>query len=485
MKTLEISATDVFEYVKCPAFFKQYISSAKLLNECYDPYYHSVIFQYGKDFEAKEIQKLSLLEKVQFLADAIKDETISAIRISPKMILKREIIHSIKEFKKFKIHAIGIPDLIMRLEDTKKCIPLDYKTSLTYLNSIKFQLFHYCYILKQFDKDIPYKGIIQSAKFGTQLFNLELLKRDWDWIITQIISIKSGKSSKIKLQRDDLTWTKNCINCYFNSTCESIVRSEVKIRNLPGVRDSRTELIKFLGIKNIYELARIEPKLLWQKIRAYPEGKPKFGTEFTVRQIIGTARALLEDQIILLTQTINPLKIKENDLFFDCEYISKTKEIFSISTGVVRRDGTISLKNWFANNLNECNKIVKGFYEYLVSEGIERAIGWSINSADLPMLKEYGYLPSGIEYRDLFIDITHNLALPVLSYRLKQVSRYIFGDQFEDKIKSGFYAPDYYKRFLETANPDDKGAIIEYNNKDVIQTYEIANWYDELCKESK
>ena len=447
-------------------------------------YKRQVIFQYGKDFEAKEVKKLPLLEHTQSLADAIWDEPVSAIRINPKMILKREITPSVKKFKKFKIYAIGIPDLIIRLEDTKKCIPLDFKTSLTYLNSIRLQLLHYCYILKQYDKNIPYKGIIESAKFGTRLFNLKLLKRDWDWIIYQIISIKGGKSSRRKLQRDDLTWTKDCINCFFYSTCEPIVRSDVRIRNLPDVKDSRNEVINNLGVNNIDELAKIEPLLMWKEIRAYPEGKQKFGSEFTVRQIIGTARALLENSVIKLSKSLKLLNIKENDVFFDCEYVSKTKEIFSISAGVVKKDGTISLMNWFADTFNVCDNIVKSFYEYLVSEAIERAIGWSINTADLIMLKKYGPLPSGIDYRDLFLDIKQNLALPVLSYRLKPVSKYIFGDQFEDQIKSGFYAPHYYNQFLETGNPEYKEAIIEYNNKDVIQTYEIARWYEDSCKSS-
>ena len=96
------------------------------------------------------------------------------------------------------------------------------------------------------------------------------------------------------MQRDDLTWTKDCINCFFYSTCEPIVRSDVRIRNLPGVKDSRNEVINNLGVNNIDELAKIEPMLMWKEIRAYPEGKQKFGSEFTVRQIIGTARALLE-----------------------------------------------------------------------------------------------------------------------------------------------------------------------------------------------
>ena len=133
---LEISATDVFKYVKCPAFFKQYVSSGKRLENCYDQYYHDIIFQSGKDYEFVEMEKFSLIDTTQSLADALRNKTISAIRIKPGMILKREINVSYKKLKKIKtICAIGRPDLIIRNKDTNSFIPLDYKTSSSLFNS--------------------------------------------------------------------------------------------------------------------------------------------------------------------------------------------------------------------------------------------------------------------------------------------------------------------------------------------------------------
>ena len=41
---ISISATDVFEYIKCPAFFKYFINSGKNLNECYTDSYKNIIF---------------------------------------------------------------------------------------------------------------------------------------------------------------------------------------------------------------------------------------------------------------------------------------------------------------------------------------------------------------------------------------------------------------------------------------------------------
>lgn len=59
----------------------------------------------------------------------------------------------------------------------------------------------------------------------------------------------------------------------------------------------------------------------------------------------------------------------------------------------------------------------------------------------------------------------------------------MFENQFQDKIQIGLAALGLYKRFLETGNHEYKEEIIEYNKKDVIQTYETAYWYEGLCKE--
>jgi predicted RecB family nuclease len=476
---LEISATDVFEYVKCPAFFKQYVSSGKRLENCYDQYYHDIIFQSGKDYELSEMEKLSLTDNTQSLADALCDRTISAIRINPGMILKREInVSNEKLIKKFKkIYAIGRPDLLIRNKDTNSFIPLDYKTSLSLFNSIRFQLYHYCYILQKYDPNIPYFGALKSKKFNTILLNLNTLKLDWKQIINKIILIKRGRVSERKIVRDDLIWTKECRKCIFHATCENIVKSNLTIKDLPNVKERRFQMISDLGINSVEELAKTDPKVMWEKLLTIPKGINVFGRELTVKQIIETARAFLENEIIIL-----PQKLK-----FDSEYKdSRTNpEIFSISLGIVKSDGSLSLMNWFANEISEGEEIVLSFYEYLINKGVKRAFGWSIKSGDIGVLEKISPLPSEINFHDLYYDIKNNLVLPVLSYRLKTVSKFLFGNQFQDKIQVGLAAIYLYKKFLETGNHEHKESIIEYNKKDVIQTYEIACWYEGLCKEYK
>ncbi len=82
---------------------------------------------------------------------------------------------------------------------------------------------------------------------------------------------------------------------------------------------------------------------------------------------------------------------------------------------------------------------------------------------------------------DLYYDIIDNIAMPVFSYGLKSVGKFLFGNQFQDKIQVGLAAIYLYRKFLETGNLKFKENIIEYNKKDVLQTYEIALWYEGQC----
>ena len=234
-------------------------------------------------------------------------------------------------------------------------------------------------------------------------------------------------------------------------------------------------------------LAEIDPKVMWEKLLNIPYGKVVFNRELTVRQIIGTARAFLENKIIPLSPKLQPLNIKVNDVFFDSEYIaSKTNpEIFSISLGIIKSDDSLSIKNWFASNISEGEKILSSFFEYLIIKGVKRVFGWGIKSGDLTQFKKISPLPSEISFHDLFYDVKNNIAMPVLSYRLKTVGKFLFGNQFQDKIQIGLAAIGLYNKFIRTGNNEYKESIIEYNKKDVLQTYEIACWYESLCKEYK
>ena len=202
------------------------------------------------------------------------------------------------------------------------------------------------------------------------------------------------------------------------------------------------------------ELAKTDPKIMWKNLLKIPDGKVVFGSELTVKQIIETARAHIENKIIILSQKLQPLNIKVNDVFFDSEHKSSkvNPEIYSISLGIIKSDGSLSIKNWFANKISEGEKIVSSFFEYLTNKGVKRVFGWGIKSGEIPQFKKFSPLPPEISFHDIFYDIKNNIAIPVLSYGLKSVSKFLFGNQFRDKIQIGYAAIGLYEKFLETGN---------------------------------
>lgn len=151
--------------------------------------------------------------------------------------------------------------------------------------------------------------------------------------------------------------------------------------------------------------------------------------------------------------------------------------IFAICLGIINKNENMDYTTWFAEDKIEVKKIVKKFYRVLESKRIDRAIGWSINSADLIQLEKISPLPEDIEYIDLYIDYFSTIAFPTSSNKLKDISSAIYPD-FERKsnMMDGRNVSTYYKRYLKTRNPKIKRFIIEYVKEDVLLTFDLANW---------
>ncbi|MHA1248356.1 MAG: TM0106 family RecB-like putative nuclease [Candidatus Helarchaeota archaeon] len=481
-----ISATDVFEYIKCPAFFKQYIKSGKSLRECYPKYYNEEVFSLGVKFEAEKIKELSLVVSTKSLKELIKDYKTKILRIEPPLILKRELPHQdIFKENNLTVFATGRPDLLIRDIKTNKIVPLEYKTSLRNLQSSLFQLRHYCFLLQEFDETIPNLGFIKIKDHPKIRFKLESLTKKWESVIQHIVMVKFGIND---LKDKDFRWNRECQHCYFYFNCNKIIKLKPKINQLPGVGERRYEMIEALGIKNIDELAKIKPEKLWNGIMKIPDGKIIFQREINIRRIIGVAKALIKGEPVPLYPKLKLINLTSKDALFDTEYNTQTTPptIFSICVGFFNNDKTLSLENWFAENPTDVNAIVTNFYRRLREKQIKRVIGWNIKSADIPQLKKIAPFPN-IEILDLYRHIYDQIALPLLSYRLKEISEYLFGKEkiHVSNIYGGLQAVNYYKKYLQTRDSNYKESIILYNKQDVISLFEIIKWFENLSQNLK
>ncbi len=257
-KKIVISAKDIFEYMKCKAFYKKYISSGRRIEECYTESYRKLIFQEGKEFEKSEIEKIPFTESKSSLKQSLKDQKTSILRIEPPLLLKRKIV-----LKKHNIiaYAIGRPDLITRDHKTGYLVPLEYKTSLRYKESTLLQLLHYCFLLRKYNKKTPNIGYITTKQISFQREKLSQYIGVWKKILEEIILLKIGMENYILAYTadKDFSLTDKCKLCLFYRECSNYFLNNLRFECISGVGLKYAEILKELGFESVEELAMTNP----------------------------------------------------------------------------------------------------------------------------------------------------------------------------------------------------------------------------------
>ncbi|MHA1196510.1 MAG: TM0106 family RecB-like putative nuclease [Promethearchaeota archaeon] len=490
-KLIKVSATDVFEYVKCPAFFKQAMFSGKKPDECYHDYYRELIFKKGIDFEKSQIEKLTFVETEESLKELIDNKDISMIRIDPRTILYRQMDEIFDLPNDIDVICTGKPDLLIRDPDSMEIVPLEYKTSTRYFESILCQLKHYCFLLQKYQPMKRNIGYLKTPRLGEVRVDLDAVLRDyWERVLYKIVQIKLTVLNQQKecynISKSDLNWNKECKYCYFHQSCKNLILKNVELKYLPQIKNRRFEMLRKLKIDTFEKLASFNPNELWEKILKLPDGKIVFQRKWTIDYIISKARAFLEGECIPLKWGMKKLEFNVGDAFFDLEYMPDKEApiIFSISLGIINDKKELDLKNWFADEPNLSSFIVNKFYEFLKKNQINVLSGWSIKSADIPQLKKVSKLPKNIKFVDVYQHLIKNFAFPTIYDGLKYITEYLFDYDFTTNlnIRNGLQAISLYQQFLESKNLEFKNAIIKYNNLDVIQTFNIVKWINEFTE---
>ncbi len=258
-------------------------------------------------------------------------------------------------------------------------------------------------------------------------------------------------------------------------------RKTLSIGHLPGVRARREEMLNNLGYLTLEQVAKVSPEKLWNQIIETSKGKEVFQRLIDVKKIVYTARSLLEDKPKLLSSDTSPLNLQAGDAFYDTEYKSHRTDpkFFSISIGVLQKDGNLAITNWFAENYNKSVDIIREFYEFIEDSGIKIMYGWGNRDGDNSNFKKVSPLPAGVTYCDLFHYILPQIVLPVHSTRLKAIYSYITHNTSpQTEIDSGRNALMAFNKYLKTKDLGIKQNIIEYNQLDVEMVYRIALWFN-------
>ncbi|MDP4178169.1 MAG: ribonuclease H-like domain-containing protein [Bacillota bacterium] len=178
----------------------------------------------------------------------------------------------------------------------------------------------------------------------------------------------------------------------------------------------------------------------------------------------------------------------QDTAFFDIETTGFDKEkdtIILISLGYFDKERYFTVKQYYAENIEDEKKVLNSFLEDL--NKFDKWCSYNGLAFDEPFVKKRMEINNinfscPLKHIDLYRLIKpHQKQIALESCKLKSVEKYI-GIERKDKIDGGMSIELYYE-FLSTKNEKIKEIILLHNYEDVLNLPKIYNLAYKICKE--
>ena len=281
-----------------------------------------------------------------------------------------------------------------------------------------------------------------------------------------------------------------CDLCHWFSRCYQAAQETQHLSLLPGVTPARYTHLQSLHLMTVADLSRARPSQL-----AY---LPGFG-DAVAEKLIHQAQATLYNRAIARTPAsddngfiLNPTDLPSADveLYFDIEAAPDFDLIYLHGVLVVdHRTQTEQFHPLLAESVDQEKAAWEAFldlvlqypqapiyhfcpYEAQTARKLTQHYG-SLNGADLEKLLA--------RFVDIHWCITEGVTLPVESYALKHIARWI-GFEWRDSEANGAQSICWYNEWLATGDRSYLDAILRYNEDDCRATYHVKRWLAEFAK---
>lgn len=271
-----------------------------------------------------------------------------------------------------------------------------------------------------------------------------------------------------------------CDLCHWYSHCYGEAIENQHLSLLPGVTAARYAFLKERHLTTVESLAQASPRQLTHL--------PGFG-EHVAEKLVHQARALLGDCAIPREAAhgfpLRPedLPCADVELYFDIEAAPDQNLIYLHGVLAVNRDtGQETFHALVAESPEEEQHAWEEFLE--VVHHYENAPVYHFCPYEAQTVRRLGELygtSNAVIDRllDRFFDVhksvTESVTLPIESYALKHIARWI-GFDWRDEGANGAQSICWYNAWLETRDRSHLEAILRYNEDDCRATYRIKDW---------
>ncbi|MCT7974342.1 TM0106 family RecB-like putative nuclease [Laspinema olomoucense] len=282
-----------------------------------------------------------------------------------------------------------------------------------------------------------------------------------------------------------------CSMCQWQSRCYAIAQQTQHLSLLPGVTPIRYQQLKQLNLTQLESLAHADVLTLANGLVEICNNQ--YEPETVARDLIIQAKATLNNQPIALPKKLplSPkfLPVSPVELYFDIEAQPELDLDFLLGVLVVDRRNlapgeapTQKFYAFLAESPDEEGQIWEQFLELIWTYPIAPIFHFC--DYEIQTLKKLARRYHTPPHRwkvilNRFVDIhklvTQSVVMPVESYALKSIARYL-GFEWHEASASGAQCVVWYDRWLETGDRNYLDLILTYNEDDCIATFVVKEW---------
>ncbi|TFI54670.1 TM0106 family RecB-like putative nuclease [Mastigocladus laminosus UU774] len=330
----------------------------------------------------------------------------------------------------------------------------------------------------------------------------------WELIQT----LETNKAPEIFISRQ------KCNLCHWYSSCYAIAQSQKHLSLLPGITPVRYTQLQALEITTLESLAQTSPTLL--------ENLPGFDSQVACKVIV-QAQSVIENRPLILPvrdkiltlaednvatngstlangidqqqdlllnspQQINPLSFTNSspdistapiELYFDIEAQPDLNLDYLLGVLVVdRQTNTEQFYSLLAENLEDEGLIWQQFLNLVWQYPNAPIYHFCVYESDtVKRLAKLYHTPHAVvqpilnRFVDVYEKLTQSVALPVESYALKAIARWL-GFEWRHPEASGAKCIYWYDQWLKTGDRTILKKIQSYNEDDCRATRSVKDW---------
>ncbi len=363
---------------------------------------------------------------------------------------------------------LGIADLLERVPGRSRFgrhryEPVEIRTARRVKSPYRLQVAFYGHLLADTQGEWPERGHVILGDGSRHSFSFRPMRAHYERLLERLERIHAGEPQPVHI-------TTRCLQCAWQGVCLPEARQTGHLSLVHGLNRRQVALLEHQGVRTIGELARLdcEPVAAWLEV-------PRSQAESLVLQ----SRALQSDAAVW--RHTPSLPEASSEIFFDIEG-DPDHDVFYLF-GVLVRDGAGERHcSFLAETPADEDKAFLACLEYL--ECHPEAPVYHYHDFEPLALRRlaarHGVSSSRVEalrprLRDLSRDLETCCRLPVASYSLKSIARYL-GFEWTRQDSSAVQAVVWFSSWLASGDRSLLERAVEYNADDCRATRVLKDW---------